>query len=79
MSGQPDLIVQLAQHLGRALETKTGKPVAVFVDAWVSLNGRPPRRLFNPEVDLMTLSSDELTAALLPSPRLSTPAQVARW
>lgn len=69
MSGQPDLIVQLARKIGRDAEKKLGRPVEVFVDALVSLNGRPPARLFRPEVDVLTLERNDLRSALLPSPR----------
>lgn len=79
MSGQPDLIVALGRHVGRQMEQKLGKPVEVFVDALVSLNGRPPARLFKPEVDVMTLDGWDLRPALLPSPRSSQPVRVAGW
>jgi vitamin K-dependent gamma-carboxylase len=66
MSGQPDLIVQLAHVLGQRQSERLGHRVEVFVDAWVSLNGRAPSRLFRPDVDLLVTP---LAAALLPSPR----------
>ena len=52
MSGQPDLILQLGQHIGAELG---GEGVEVRVDALVSLNGRAPKRLIDPTVDLMTV------------------------
>lgn len=79
MSGQPDLIVALGRHIGRQMEQKLGKPVEVFVDALVSLNGRPPARLFKPDVDVMTLEGWDLRPALLPSPRSSQPVRIAGW
>ena len=53
MSGQPDMILQLAHHIGDEYRARTGQDVAVHVDAWVSLNGRPSARLIDPDVDLM--------------------------
>lgn len=51
MSGQPDLIAKLGQHIGR----QYGANVSVFVDAKVSLNGRKPVFLIDPQKDLMDL------------------------
>ncbi len=79
LSGQPDLIVALGRHVGRQMEQKLGKPVEVFVDALVSLNGRPPARLFKPDVVVMTLEGWDLRPALLPSPRSSQPVRIAGW
>ncbi|MCA3011415.1 MAG: HTTM domain-containing protein, partial [Myxococcaceae bacterium] len=76
MSGQPDLIVQLGRHLGETLAERLGRPVEVFVDAQVSLNGRAPAPLFRPDVDLLSLTGNDLRPALLPSPRRSPPAAV---
>lgn len=53
MSGQPDLILQLAHHIGREYRAKGYDDVEVRVDALVSLNGRPPQPMIDPEVDLM--------------------------
>lgn len=57
MRTQPDLIAQYARHLKRrhALE---GRDVAVYADAWASIDGRPAQRLLRPDVDL-TLPSAE--------------------
>ena len=40
MSGQPDLILQLAHHIRDDFERRGQGPVEVRVDALVSLNGR---------------------------------------
>ena len=48
-SGQPDMIVQFGQHIGQA----DGAGAEVYVDAVVSLNGRRPAPMIDPEVDLM--------------------------
>ena len=52
MAGQPDLIVQLAQHIRQDFEERGLGPVQVRADAWVSLNGRRAQRLIDPDVDL---------------------------
>lgn len=74
MSGQPDMIVQLGQHIGREYRGKGFAQAQVYVDALVSLNGRPMQRLIDPEVDLMTLQPG-LTPArwILPAPTTPTP------
>lgn len=53
MAGQPDLILQLARHIGREYERAGKGPVSVRAHALVSLNGRPPQLLIDPERDLM--------------------------
>lgn len=69
MSGQPDLILQLAHHIADEHRRLGHEGVEVRVDALVSLNGRPMARLIDPEVDLTTLR-DGLAAAdwILPEP-----------
>jgi hypothetical protein len=52
MSSQPDLILQLAHRIAQDF-MRAGQPgVEVFVDAFVSLNGRPPERMIDPTIDL---------------------------
>lgn len=69
MSGQPDLILQLAHHIARDFERRGLGEVEVRVDALVSLNGRAPARLIDPDVDL-TKIEDGLGVAswILPAP-----------
>lgn len=55
MSGQPDLILQLAHRVGRDFEAKGLRDVEVRVDAFASLNGRAPARLIEPDADLMEI------------------------
>jgi vitamin K-dependent gamma-carboxylase len=62
MSGQPDLILQLAQHIRAEFEQRARGPVEVRVDAFVSLNGRRMRRLIDPAVDLATIQDGVLPA-----------------
>lgn len=70
MSGQPDLILQLAHHVARDFAARGVPDVEVRVDAWVSLNGRPPARLVDPEVDLARVTDSAWdTPWVLPAPR----------
>lgn len=55
MGGQPDLILQLAHHIADDLRARGERDVEVRVDALASLNGRPNRRLIDPDVDLVTV------------------------
>ena len=52
MSGQPDLILQLAHHIAADFTRLGYEDVQVRADALVSWNGRAPARLIDPEVDL---------------------------
>ncbi|MCS6899607.1 MAG: HTTM domain-containing protein [Myxococcales bacterium] len=54
MAAQPDLLLAFAHHLAREHRTR-GRDVAVYVDAFVSLNGRPPARLVPPDLDLTSI------------------------
>jgi hypothetical protein len=51
MATEPDLIHQAARAIA-AEERARGRDVEVRVDAWMSLNGAPPARLIDPDVDL---------------------------
>ncbi len=53
MSGQADLVWQLAQHIGRDFTARGWRDVQVRATARVSLNGRPPQLLIDPTVDLL--------------------------
>jgi hypothetical protein len=48
----PRLIIAFARYLAREVRERGGRDVAVFADAFASLNGRPLQRLIDPEVDL---------------------------
>lgn len=52
MRTQPDMIRDYALHL-RDVHAAAGRDVAVYADAWASLNGRPPQRLIRPDLDLV--------------------------
>ena len=62
MSTQPDLILQYAHFLNkeyegkRILDTIIIKDPAVFVDAYVSLNGRKNQQFIDPNIDLSSMS-----------------------
>jgi len=61
MRTQPDMIRDYALHL-KAQHAAEGRAVAVYADAWASLNGRSSQRLLRPELDL-TRPRAELEAA----------------
>jgi hypothetical protein len=52
MSGQPDLILQLARHIATDFEARGYEDVEVRADALVSLNGRRAAFMIDPDVDL---------------------------
>lgn len=51
MAMSPDMILEMAQMIARD-EKKQGKDVEVRADAFVTMNGRPSRRLIDPETNL---------------------------
>jgi hypothetical protein len=51
MRTQPDMIRDYAVHL-RDAHRREGRDVAVYADAWASLNGRPTQRLLRDDLDL---------------------------
>jgi hypothetical protein len=62
MAGQPDLIRQLARRIAADLRAAGHPDVEVTADTRVSLNGRPPIPMIDPDVDL-TGDGDYTTAA----------------
>ena len=52
MAQDPALIRDLARHIARDLRARAGVDVAVFADAFATLNGRPAQRQIAPDVDL---------------------------
>lgn len=50
-STKPDVIWQFAQHLKQDF-AKKGISVQVYVNAYVSVNGKPAKQLINPKVDI---------------------------
>ncbi len=75
MSGQPDMIWQLAHHVKAKFADLGHRDVSVHAEAWVSLNGAAPALLIDPHVDLASITTySELAQATLPrqkSPPLS--------
>ncbi len=69
MSGQPDMIWQLARHIAATFRDRGHPDVEVRVDALCSLNGRSPARLLDPDVDLAAVpDASALAAVILPAP-----------
>lgn len=68
MSGQPDLILRLGKHIGWDFDRRGYGPVEVRADVWVSLNGRPPIRLVDPDIDLTRLDESAIASWILPAP-----------
>jgi vitamin K-dependent gamma-carboxylase len=56
MAGQPDLILQLARHVGADLRGRGFHGFAIHADTSVSLNGRPPIPMIDPSVDLLQVT-----------------------
>ena len=52
MSFQPDMILEYAHYLGDYYSSSNDMDVQVFVDSYVSLNGRKSQRLIKENVDL---------------------------
>jgi hypothetical protein len=74
MSGQPDLILQLAHHIQNDFQGRGYGPVEVRVEALVSLNGRPAAPLVDPNVDLARVRDGVRRADwVLPGPRTPPP------
>ena len=74
MAGQPDLIVQLAQRIGRDLTAAGHTNVRVRAETAVSLNGRPPRPLIDPTIDLVRVRDLGPRTWVLPAPTDHPPA-----
>lgn len=74
MSGQPDLILQLAHHIRDDFEARGLGPVEVRVDALVSLNGRRSVPLIDPNADLARINDSLARASwILPAPESPPP------
>ena len=67
-STKPDVIWQFAQRLKEKF-AQEGKDVAVYVNAYVSVNGKPSKQLIDPEVDLASVEWNAFkhSSWLLPS------------
>jgi len=79
MSGQPDLIAQLARHIRRDFAERGLGDVEVRADVWVSLNGRRMTRFIDPNVDLSRLPDDLARASwILPAPSEAPPQKLQK-
>ena len=58
MSTRPDMILQFAHYLADEWRQDLGHEVEVRADVWVSLNGRRPAPLIDPETDLAAVPRD---------------------
>jgi hypothetical protein len=56
LGGQPDLILQLAHHIGEDLAKKGYRDFTLHAITNVSLNGRPPKAMIDPAVDLLSIT-----------------------
>lgn len=71
LSVQPDLILQLARHIGDEFHARGLKDIEVRADTLVSLNGRPAVPLVDETVNLLEVR-DSLAPAAWITPRPST-------
>ena len=67
MSSQPDMIADFAKFLSKIAKEKGISDPIIQVDSMVSLNGRKPQRMIDPNVDLLHLPSD-FNQWILPAP-----------
>jgi vitamin K-dependent gamma-carboxylase len=73
MAGQPDLILQLARRIGRDLTAQGHHDVRVFAVTTVSLNGRTPAPLIDPDVNLLDVRDVGPRDWVLPEPTTRPP------
>ena len=73
MAGQPDLILQLARKIGADMHARGIHHVRVFAETEVSLNGRAPAPLIDPNVDLLSIRDLGTRDWVLPAPLTEPP------
>jgi hypothetical protein len=79
MSGQPDLILQVAHLVADELRGLGVANPEVRAEAWVSLNGRPPALLIDPDADLAAVRDGVARADwILPEPDVAPLTVLAR-
>jgi vitamin K-dependent gamma-carboxylase len=76
MSGQPDLILQLAHRVRDDAERREGGPVEVRVRALVSLNGRRAAPLVDPDRDLAAVHDGFADAEWILAPPAGPPPPI---
>jgi vitamin K-dependent gamma-carboxylase len=59
LNGKPDMIWQMAQHIKKEYAEK-GIKVAVYVEAWTSVNNGPRQLLIDPNTDLASAEWDPI-------------------
>lgn len=72
-AAQPDLILKLAHRIARDFEAREGVRPIVRADVLASLNGRPAKRLIDPDVDLAAVSDGLAKAAWIREAPGTTP------
>lgn len=75
MGAQPDLILQLAHHVGDVLRARGYRDFTLHAITKVSLNGRAPSALIDPSVDLLSVRDLGARTWVLPAPE-SAPPQI---
>ena len=73
MGGQPDLILQLARHVGDDLHAKGHTGFTLHAITKVSLNGRPAIPMIDPEIDLLSITDVGARTWVLPAPDSAPP------
>ena len=73
LGGQPDLILQLARHIGDDLHAKGHRDFTLHAITKVSLNGRPAIPMIDPAVDLLSVSDFGPRTWVLPAPDSAPP------
>ncbi|MEM8583496.1 MAG: HTTM domain-containing protein [Bacteroidota bacterium] len=66
MAYQPDMIWQYAQHLAEKYRSKEDIEPAVYADCRVSFNGRPSQLYLPPDLNLLTVTQDEIYDWVMP-------------
>jgi vitamin K-dependent gamma-carboxylase len=73
MSSQPDMILQLAHHIGRDLRARGYSDFTLHARSMVSLNGRAPVAMIDPAVDLLSIDDLGPRTWVLSAPVRSPP------
>jgi hypothetical protein len=68
LAGQPDMILQLAHEIGGDLHAKGYRDFTLHAITLVSLNGRPPATMIDPDVDLLGVRDMGARTWVLPAP-----------
>lgn len=66
MNFQADMIWQFAQYLQPIYQKKAAHPIEIYVDAFVTLNGRPSKRYLPQDLNLLQIKQEETYDFILP-------------